>query len=245
MDALAIADGSAVADIGAGAAGSRFASPAESGPTASSTRRTSSDRCSRPSRSVFSARASPTSARAWDAAAIPPAGETFDAMLIVDVVHEIEDRVTLFSNLGPGAETRRPHRRVSHLMLDMILMRLLITCCLRADGDLGAGIGTGELSIVEQRYQAVMAVLAGDPVTEVAARSGCRGRACIVAAPLCREGLAGLQDRSHRPDGCLIRRRRRWRRWCVSCAGTILSGGRGGSRSSSGGRAARVRCRRG
>ncbi len=59
------------------------------------------------------------------------------------------------------------------------------------------------MSIVEQRYQAVMAVLAGDPVTEVAAKVGVSRQS--VHAWLRRygdEGLAGLQDRSHRPDGC-------------------------------------------
>jgi hypothetical protein len=35
------------------------------------------------------------------------------------------------------------------------------------------------MSIVEQRYQAVLAVLAGDPVVDVAAKVGYPGRACI------------------------------------------------------------------
>jgi hypothetical protein len=53
---------------------------------------------------------------------------------------------------------------------------------------------------VEQRYQAVMAVLPGDPVVEVAARMG--GSRPIVHTRLVRYaegGLAGLQDRSRRP----------------------------------------------
>jgi len=59
------------------------------------------------------------------------------------------------------------------------------------------------MSIVEQRYQAVLAVLAGDPVTEVAEKLGVSRQS--LHAWLRRyadEGLAGLQDRSHRPDGC-------------------------------------------
>src|SRR4051794_15023812 len=59
------------------------------------------------------------------------------------------------------------------------------------------------MSIVEQRYQAVLAVLAGDPVTEVAAKAGVSRQS--LHAWLRRyadEGLAGLQDRSRRPDGC-------------------------------------------
>ncbi|MFI7543055.1 IS481 family transposase [Actinoplanes sp. NPDC049599] len=59
------------------------------------------------------------------------------------------------------------------------------------------------MSIVEQRYQAVMAVLAGDPVVEIAAKVGVSRQS--VHAWLRRyaeEGLAGLQDRSHRPESC-------------------------------------------
>ncbi|MEV4756021.1 IS481 family transposase [Micromonospora sp. NPDC049559] len=59
------------------------------------------------------------------------------------------------------------------------------------------------LSVVEQRYQAVLAVLAGDRVTEVAARF--RVSRQSVHAWLGRyaeEGLAGLEDRSRRPESC-------------------------------------------
>ena len=86
---------------------------------------------------------------------------------------------------------------------------------------------------MEQRYQAVLAVLAGDPVTEVAAKVGVSRQS--LHAWLRRyadEGLAGLQDRSHRPDGCAHQAAPEVEAWCVSCAGTIRSGGRGGSRSS-------------
>ena len=58
-----------------------------------------------------------------------------------------------------------------------------------------------ELSVVEQRYHAVMEVLAaGAPVTEVAARYGVSRQS--VHAWVRRyqaDGLAGLADRSHRP----------------------------------------------
>jgi transposase InsO family protein len=60
-----------------------------------------------------------------------------------------------------------------------------------------------ELSVVEQRYHAVMEVLAaGVPVVEVAERYGVSRK--TVHAWLNRyrdEGLAGLADRSHRPHG--------------------------------------------
>ena len=64
-------------------------------------------------------------------------------------------------------------------------------------------MGLVKLSIVEQRYQAVLAVLAGDPVVDVAVKVGVSRQS--VHAWLRRyadEGLAGLQDRSHRPEGC-------------------------------------------
>jgi len=44
------------------------------------------------------------------------------------------------------------------------------------------------MSVVEERYQAQMAVLAGDPVTEVAAGQGrsVPSESACLAAPLCR-----------------------------------------------------------
>ena len=60
-----------------------------------------------------------------------------------------------------------------------------------------------ELSIVEQRYRAVLAVQAGEPVVEVAARTGVSRQ--TIHSWLARYdevGLAGLEDRSHRPRGC-------------------------------------------
>ena len=60
-----------------------------------------------------------------------------------------------------------------------------------------------ELSVVEQRYTAIQEVLGGMPVTEVADRYGVSRQS--VHAWLRRYqagGLAGLEDRSHRPRSC-------------------------------------------
>src|SRR5881392_1047628 len=61
-----------------------------------------------------------------------------------------------------------------------------------------------ELSVVEQRYQAVLAVIRdGVPVVEVASRFGVSRQA--VHRWLRRyeaQGLGGLADRSHRPPRC-------------------------------------------
>ncbi|MFD1322613.1 IS481 family transposase [Micromonospora sonneratiae] len=59
------------------------------------------------------------------------------------------------------------------------------------------------MSVVEQRYQAVLAVLAGDRVTEVAVRFGVsRQSVHSWLGRYAQAGLAGLQDRSHRPESC-------------------------------------------
>jgi transposase InsO family protein len=59
------------------------------------------------------------------------------------------------------------------------------------------------MSIVEQRYQAVMAVLAGDPVVDVAAKVGVSRQSVHTwLRRYAEEGLAGLQDRSRRPESC-------------------------------------------
>ena len=60
-----------------------------------------------------------------------------------------------------------------------------------------------ELSVVEQRYRAVLAVQAGEPAVVVAAQLGVSRQ--TVQNWLCRyreAGLAGLADRSRRPRGC-------------------------------------------
>ncbi len=57
-----------------------------------------------------------------------------------------------------------------------------------------------ELSIVEQRYHAVMEVISGAPVTEVARRYGVSRQAVhLWLGKYQKEGLAGLVDHSHRP----------------------------------------------
>ncbi len=57
-----------------------------------------------------------------------------------------------------------------------------------------------ELSVMEQRYHAVMEVISGAPVTEVARRYGVSRQAVhLWLGKYQREGLAGLADHSHRP----------------------------------------------
>ena len=57
-----------------------------------------------------------------------------------------------------------------------------------------------ELSVMEQRYRAVLEVVSGVPVTEVAERYGVSRQAVHGwLGRYEREGLAGLADRSHRP----------------------------------------------
>ena len=60
-----------------------------------------------------------------------------------------------------------------------------------------------ELSVMEQRYRAVLEVEAGCPVTEVAARNGVSRQSVHGWVRRYRAGgLAGLADRSHRPQNC-------------------------------------------
>jgi transposase-like protein len=57
-----------------------------------------------------------------------------------------------------------------------------------------------ELSVMEQRYHAVMEVISGAPVTEVARRYGVsRQGAHLWLGKYKRERLAGLADHPHRP----------------------------------------------
>ena len=57
-----------------------------------------------------------------------------------------------------------------------------------------------ELSVMEQRYHAVMEVISGAPVTEVARRYGVTRQAVhLWLGKYQREGLTGLADHSHRP----------------------------------------------
>ncbi len=57
-----------------------------------------------------------------------------------------------------------------------------------------------ELSVMEQRYHAVVEVLSGAPVTEVAGRYGVSRQAVHSwIGKYKRDGLAGLADHSYRP----------------------------------------------
>lgn len=60
-----------------------------------------------------------------------------------------------------------------------------------------------ELSVVEQRYRAVLEVEAGSPVTEVAERYGVSRQSVHAWVRRYRDGgLGALADRTHRPDTC-------------------------------------------
>ena len=64
------------------------------------------------------------------------------------------------------------------------------------------GLVLMELSAMEQRYHAVMEVLAGAPVTEVAERFGVSRQAVHKwRRRYVQEGLPGLAERSRRPKG--------------------------------------------
>jgi transposase len=60
-----------------------------------------------------------------------------------------------------------------------------------------------ELSVMEQRYRAVLEVGAGCPVTEVAERNGVSRQSVHTWVRRYRAGgLAALADKSHRPRSC-------------------------------------------
>ena len=65
------------------------------------------------------------------------------------------------------------------------------------------GLALVELSLVEQRYRVVLAVLAGESVVDVAAAHKVARQSVHTWLSRYRaEGLAGLADRSHRPKSC-------------------------------------------
>lgn len=67
----------------------------------------------------------------------------------------------------------------------------------------GPGLALVNMSVVEQRLRAVLAVQAGDRVGEVAFAFGVsRQSVHSWLARYADEGLSGLEDRSHRPDSC-------------------------------------------
>ena len=71
---------------------------------------------------------------------------------------------------------------------------------LRATLSWGPGSVLVELSVVEQRYRAVLAVLAGESVTDVAAQLGVSRQTLHKWLTRYRDdGLAGLMDRPRRP----------------------------------------------
>jgi transposase InsO family protein len=80
---------------------------------------------------------------------------------------------------------------------------LLAVRRLRATRSWGPGSVLVELSVVEQRYRAVLAVLAGESVTAVSAQIGVSRQTVHTWLARYRdEGLGGLVDRSHRPEFC-------------------------------------------
>jgi transposase InsO family protein len=67
----------------------------------------------------------------------------------------------------------------------------------------GPGLALVELSKVEQRYRAVLAVQAGQHVSEVAHRLGVSRQSVHTwLNRYAEQGLAGLEDRSRRPESC-------------------------------------------
>ena len=64
-------------------------------------------------------------------------------------------------------------------------------------------MGLAELSVMEQRFHAVMECLGGTPKTEVANRYGVSRQTIHTwLARYAADGLKGLDDRSHRPHDC-------------------------------------------
>src|SRR5215813_2407205 len=78
-----------------------------------------------------------------------------------------------------------------------------VACRLRASCVREAGMALVELSVVEQRYRAVLEAAAGVPVTEVAARFGVSRQSVHSWIRRYRGGgLGGLADRPRRPGSC-------------------------------------------
>jgi Homeodomain-like domain len=90
---------------------------------------------------------------------------------------------------------------------------LLAVCRLRATYSGGPGSVLVELSVVVERYRAVLAVLAGESLTEVAAKVEVSRQTVLTWLSRCRdEGLGGLarwiqaEPRSWRPPSQAPRR---------------------------------------
>jgi transposase InsO family protein len=87
--------------------------------------------------------------------------------------------------------------------LTVAVIGLLAVRRLRATRSWGPGSVLVELSVVEQRYRAVLAVLAGESVTEVSAQVGVSRQSLHKWLARYRaDGLGGLIDRSRRPESC-------------------------------------------
>src|SRR6476469_352398 len=87
--------------------------------------------------------------------------------------------------------------------LQVPLFGLSVIRRLRASGGGRPGLALVEVSVVEQRYRAVLEVRAGVPVTAVAARAGVsRQRVHAWVRRYEQGGLGALADRPKRPDTC-------------------------------------------
>src|SRR5262249_1894414 len=80
---------------------------------------------------------------------------------------------------------------------------LLIIRCLRVSSGREPGLALRQLSMTEQRFRAVLAVLAGGRVGEVAAQFGVsRQSVSAWGRRYCSDGLEALADRAHGPAWC-------------------------------------------
>jgi hypothetical protein len=85
----------------------------------------------------------------------------------------------------------------------MAAIGLLPVRRLQATCSWGPGPVLVEWSVVRRLYRAVQAVMAGEPVTEVAVQVGVARQTLHTRPASYRDdGLGGLVDRSHRPDSC-------------------------------------------
>src|SRR5712692_5835445 len=83
-----------------------------------------------------------------------------------------------------------------------------------------------EMSVAEQRYKAVLTLIAGGRrMTEMARDQGVhRQTRHRWLARYEGDGLEGFSNRSHRPANCPHQPRLQWRRWCSRCVGHTLTG---------------------
>src|SRR5215831_7767721 len=89
------------------------------------------------------------------------------------------------------------------LALQVPLIGFAVTRRLRASGGGRPGLALVEVSVVEQRYRAVLEVRSGLAVTEVAARFGVSRQSVHAWVRRYAEGgLGALADRSRRPESC-------------------------------------------